>query len=296
MLGRIRQASGNFDFSALTGGRRRESRSPVATGTADSLTVEPVAYNPIYVPDETDPVPPLSELWKQPETKESEPAVIQVPEWERAKARPQPGGLPFPTIYGHAEDDDKFAPRSRPRRRRRERVPFARAALTRLMLCLWTVLFGASLGVGAGPVVESTTSYRALPAFGATNVSPAKPVKKTAAKSKSRRSAKAAKPAANANKVDSSKSKPGPWADYQTPLTIPLAAILVIGLLWIFGAPNVLGDHDSKGYWFSAFVVFGLSLWCGLAGMMTTLELRSSQPKAQKTAFYPSVHEAESPA
>jgi len=287
MLGRIRQASGNFDFSALTGGgRRRDARTSGSASAPDSADVVP--YNPLYVPEEGDSVPPISALWKQPDQPAPGPDLNPIPEWERAKPRPKPSARPIPSIYESIEDADQYIPMPRARRRRRERVPFARAALTRLMLCIWTLLFGASLGVGAGPIVESTTHYRALPTFGRAAPTSAQVTARSAKASTSnrraRRTRQAPKPAAAKRPSQPAQQTQDPWSDYRTPLTVPLIAILVISLLWVFGAPNLLGDYDMAGYRTAAFLVFAHSIWCGLAGIMTTLELRSSTPTSTKTA------------
>jgi hypothetical protein len=279
MLGRIRKATGDFDFSALISGGRQRSTAQDSAGRGGPVPT--IEYNPLYEPDPTDTVPPLSKLWEAPPMPPAREEPAQIPEWERARPAPTTSRKPYPGIYEPIDDEPAYVRVARARSRRRHREPYVRSVVTRLLLCVWAVLFGGCLGAGGGPIVERFGDYRALPVeFRAasqhsTPPAAAKPAR-PARQKRSSRQRHAARP------VPSRKQAPqqpvDPLAPYRSVLLLPLLGLAAISLLWILGAPDLLGDWDRSGYMTAAFAVFGLSIWCGLTGMMITLELRASRP------------------
>ena len=163
LLSRIKQVSSEFDFGALLGGSGGATMPAPADQSDDTDAFSASDIRDLY----RNP-PPL-----QPDALD----IVNVPAWERgnppartpARQSPLTGSVgQFPSV-GPADSPvtagrpSTHGTRRSRLRRRPGRPSFLRASAIRLLLCGWTVLIGASLGIGVGAQIERLTAVRVLP-------------------------------------------------------------------------------------------------------------------------------------
>jgi hypothetical protein len=315
MLGRIRQATSDFDFTALLSGTKTDDSA--ATPAAES---PPAANLPFEIPGASEPVvesasAPVIEKPVAPEPVAYNPFLVESPveraaepqsgmqvEPPRAQAEPE-GPIQFDHSFIRSQPALPAAapltgpvqpvaqPAAQPARPAPAPVNYARpaaslpAAMTRLTLFLCALLVGGTVGGGLGLILERFTPVRilsipkvyALPApVASVDQPPSAPTSKRSTR-KHGRAVKAApaKPATPATVVMTS-SPPKALEAYRRYLLIPGGLLLLAGLFWICGGPEALGELEEVGYWGAAAASLALAVLCGLLGVMVLLDLRAA--------------------